>query len=80
MHGQIHVTLISTYLLNNEDYNSVSKQFFSIDYAQRWSVKKLLLEISQNSQENIYEFYEISKNTLSYRTRPVAASQCIQEH
>ena len=80
MHGQIHVTLISTYLLNNEDYNSVSKQFFSIDYAQRWSVKKLLLEISQNSQENIYEFYEISKNTFSYRTRPVAASQCIQEH
>ena len=80
MHGQIHVTLISTYLLNNEDYNSVSKQFFSIDYAQRWSVKKLLLEISQNSQENINEFHEISKNTLSYRTRPVAASQCIQEH
>ena len=80
MHGQIHVTLISTYLPNNEDYNSVSKQFFSIDYAQRWSVKKLLLEISQNSQENIYEFYEISKNTFFYRTRPVAASQCIQEH
>ena len=61
------------------------------------SVKKVLLEISQNSQENTCarvsilikieiikietlaqvfscEFCEISKNTFSYRTPPVAAS------
>ena len=62
---------------------------------QRCSVKKVFLEISQNSQENTCarvsflikfikketlaqvfscEFYEISKNTFSYRTPPVAAS------
>ena len=68
----------------------------------RCSVKKLFLEISQNSQENtcarvsfliklqasacnfikketlaqvfFCEFCEISKNTFSYRTAPVAAS------
>ena len=56
------------------------------------SVKKVFLEISQNSQENTCasvsflmkketlaqvfscEFCEISKNTFSYRTPPVAAS------
>ena len=70
--------------------------------AQRCSVKKLFLEISQNSQENTCarfsflikfqagacnfikietlaqvfscEFCEISKNTFSYRTPPVASS------
>ena len=48
--------------------------------AQRCSVKKLFLEISQNSQENTCaqvfscEFCENSKNTFSYRTPPVAAS------
>ena len=53
------------------------------------SAKKEFLEISQNSQENTcnlskkealaqvfsYEFYKISKNTFSYRTPPVAASE-----
>ena len=60
--------------------------------AQRYSVKKLFLEISQNSLENTCaranftkkealaqvfscEFYEISKNTYSYRTPLVAASE-----
>ena len=57
--------------------------------AQRCSVKKVFLEISQNSQENTRvfftketltqvfscEFCEISKNTFSYRTPLVAASE-----
>ena len=38
--------------------------------AQRCSVKKVLLEISQNSIQN-----SISKNTFSYRTPPVTASE-----
>ena len=46
-------------------------------------VKKVFLEISQNSQENAcariffllkLQAYEISKNTFSYRTPPVAVS------
>ena len=43
---------------------------------QRCSVKKVFLEISQNSQGNscASEFCEISKNNFSYRTPPVAAS------
>ena len=73
--------------------------------AQRCSVKKLFLKISQNSQENTCarvsfliklqaqacnfiiketlaqvfscEFCEISQNTFSYRTPPVAASVLI---
>ena len=66
----------------------------------RCSVKKLFLEISQNSQENTCarasflikfsfikketlvqvfscEFCEISKNTFSYRTPPVAAFETL---
>ena len=60
--------------------------------AQRCSVNKLLLEISQNSQENTcarvsflikltlaqefsFKFCEISKNTFSYRTPLMAASE-----
>ena len=46
---------------------------------QRCSLKEVLFEISQNSQEILaqgssYEFCEISKNTFSYRTPPVATS------
>ena len=57
--------------------------------AQTWSVKKVFLEISQNSQEHTcarafikieslaqafsFQFCEISKNAFSYRTPPVAA-------
>ena len=47
---------------------------------QRCSVKKVFLEISQNSQENIcarvsfLKICKISKNTFSYRTPPAAAS------
>ena len=33
VHGQIHVTLFSTYLHNNENHNSVSQPCISIDYA-----------------------------------------------
>ena len=40
----------------------------------RYSVKKVLLEISQNSQENSCEFCEISKNIFSYRTPAIDAS------
>ena len=60
---------------------------FSEAVARRCSVKKMFLEISQNSQENncarvslliklqaSCEFCELSKNTFSYRTPPVAAS------
>ena len=36
--------------------------------------EKVLLEISQNSQENTCEFCKISKNTFFYRTPLVAAS------
>ena len=70
--------------------------------AQRYSVKKMFLEISQNSQQNTCarvslsnlqaeacnfikketlaqvfssEFCEVSKNTFSYGTPPVAASE-----
>ena len=48
---------------------------------QRISVKKVFLEISQNSQENTCaqafscEFCEISKNTFFHKTRLVAASE-----
>ena len=78
-------------------------QQFSEEVAQRCSVKKVFLGISQNSQENTCprvsflikfqtstcnftkketlaqvlscEFCEISKNTFSQRTPPVAASE-----
>ena len=44
---------------------------------RRCSVKKVFLKFVQNSQENncACEFCEISKNTSSYRTPPVAASR-----
>ena len=42
--------------------------------AERCSVKKVFLEISQNSKENICEFCEVSNNTFSYRAPLVAAS------
>ena len=79
---------------------------FSEPVTRRCSVKKVFLEISQNSQENTCarvsffkktllknsnfikketlaqvfscEFCEISKNTFSYRTPPVAASVFLQ--
>ena len=41
---------------------------------QRCSVKKVFLEISQNSQVFSCEFCEISKNTFFHRTPLVAAS------
>ena len=41
---------------------------------QRCSVKKVFLEISQNSQVFSCEFSEISKNTFLHRTPLVAAS------
>ena len=41
---------------------------------QMCSVKKVFLEMSQNSQVFSCEFCEISKNTFSYRTPSVAAS------
>ena len=40
----------------------------------RCSVKKIFLEISQNSQENTCEFCKISKNTFYTRAPLVAAS------
>ena len=55
---------------------------------RKCSVIKVFLEISQNLQENTIkkgtlaqvfscEFCEISKNTFSYRTPPVASSVCV---
>ena len=41
----------------------------------RCSVNKVFLEVSQNSQVFSCEFCEISKDTFSYRTPPVAASE-----
>ena len=53
---------------------------------RRCSIKQVILEISQNSQENVCagfpflielsscEFCEISNNTFSYRTPPTASS------
>ena len=39
-------------------------------------MKEVFLEISKNSQENIYaRVSEISKNTFSYRTPPMDASR-----
>ena len=62
-------------------------EIFTEAVATRRSVKKVFLEISQNSQENTLacnfvkkealaqvfscEFCEISQNTFSYRTPPV---------
>ena len=50
---------------------------------QRSPVKKVLLKISQNSQENTREFCKFSKHTFSYRAPLVAASvsntvKCLQ--
>ena len=42
---------------------------------QTCSVKKVFLEISQNSLKDTCEFCEISKNTFSYRIPLVAASE-----
>ena len=81
----------------------LEKVQFTETVSQKYSVKKVFLEISQNSQENTCarvsfliklqvsvcnsikketlaqvfscEFYGISKNTFSYRTPPVAASE-----
>ena len=51
--------------------------------AQMCSVKKMFLEISQNSQENtcarvFCDFCEISKSTFFYRTPSVASSEMRQ--
>ena len=48
--------------------------FWSEAVARRFSVKKVFLEILQNSQVFSCEFCEISKNSFYYRTPPVAAS------
>ena len=42
--------------------------------SQKCAVKKVFLEILQNSQENTCEFCEISKNTYFNRTPLVVAS------
>ena len=64
----------------------VTETFHQEAVAQRCSVKKVFLEILQNSQVSNFikketlaqgfscVFCEISKNTFSYRTPPVAAS------
>ena len=44
----------------------------NVEVVQRYSVEKVFLEISQNLLS--CEFCEISNNTFSYRTPPVAAS------
>ena len=87
-----------------KNVSSFLPQCWSEAVAQMCSAKKVLLEISQNSQENTSarfsffnkvagaacdfiknktlaqvfscEFWEISNNTFSYRTPPVAACGC----
>ena len=79
-------------MLGNQFSNIQNQQTEAV--AGRCSVKKVFLEISQNSQENTCakfsfliktlaqvfscEFSEISKNTFPYRTPPVTASEQIQ--
>ena len=55
---------------------SKHEQLHAEAFVQRCYVKKMFLEILQNSQEIICEFWEISKNTFSYIAPPVAASVC----
>ena len=83
--------LINYYFLrkrrSQEPLEHLSKEI-SGTVAQRCSVKKVFLEISQSSQENTCarvsfliklkawgEFCEISKNSFFYRTPPLAASE-----
>ena len=78
-------------LLKDSNFEAHFKTFFLFRSShRRYSLKKVLLEISQNSQENTCarvfikketlaqvlscEFCEICKNTSSYRTSPVAVS------
>ena len=60
----------------------INGQIFTEAVAQRYSVKKVFLEVSQNSQENTSARENTSENTyknsFSYRTSLVAASVCIQ--
>ena len=78
-------------MLGNQFSNIQNQQTEAV--AGRCSVKKVFLEISQNSQENTCakfiliktlaqvfscEFSVISKNTFPYRTPPVTASEQIQ--
>ena len=62
----------------------ISGKIFTEAEAQRYSVKKVFLEVSQNSQENTSARENTSENTyknsFSYRTYLVAASVCIQVH
>ena len=73
--------------VENDFYHKVIEAKCTEAVARRYSIKKLFLEILQNSQENTCarvkytltqvfscEFCEISKNTLSYRTPPAAVS------
>ena len=59
----------------NHIWNSIIILRISKTVILRCSVKKVFLEISQNSQENTCEFCEISKNTFFRRIPPVAASE-----
>ena len=63
------------YFSNGYRYiRGIFHQSFPEAVVQMCSVKKVFLEMSQNSQGNTCEFCEISKNTFSYRTPSVAAS------
>ena len=60
----------------------INGQIFTEAVAQRYSVKKVFLEVSQNSQENTSARENTSENTyknsFSCGTSLVAASVCIQ--
>ena len=73
------------YMDQTKKYNSFMSNFHREAVVRMCSVKKVLLEIWQNSRENTCakvsfsiksdcEFCKISKNTCSYRTPSVAAS------
>ena len=71
-------------------------EIFTQSDVQKCSVKKVFLEVSQNSQEDTWgcnfikketlaqvfscEFCKISKNTFLYRTPPVTASSYFEVH
>ena len=62
------------YDVNGNIFAILKAKLESEAVVQSCYIKKVFLEISQNSHENTCEFCEIPKNAFSYRTPPVAAS------
>ena len=75
---KLNLLLPRSFIIVFSDLIWTMERFFTEAVARRCSIKKVLLEISQNSQENtcarVSFSIEISKNTLSYRTPLVPVS------